>query len=247
MRASTTVRNARKAFLVVALLGGLIVFPGDTVGAVGANVQATICGVDSHATATIETPVSDSIVVSPSVILSGTVTHATGIEIKVDDVYNSTVPLASTSTSYSSVVMLQPGTHTISLQANDICLARNGTATVVVTYQPSAQGPDVTAQTTAGGVAIGVGSVASTRTSLASVNPISTVVRALDLDTIAQDGVAKAVARVGLLLSGLATTTIGASIAGHIALQSGEVRHVPRRRRVVRICGFVPMFLALMI
>ncbi len=248
MRVFSIVKNAHKALLAVVVTGGLIVCGGGTAEAVGSNLQATICGADAKAQLTITEPTGDSVVPAPSVELRGTVAHATAIEVKIDDAYDSTLPLESTSTQYATRIMLQPGTHTISLQANDVCLVHNAITAVVVTYQPAAQpSAGATAGTTAGGVAIGIGSaVPADGAGTSPTNPLGSAARALDLDTIAQDGTTKTVARVGLMVSGLATITIGAQIIGQISPQVGQGRFY-HNVRIVRMCGLVPLVLALMV
>ncbi len=241
------IKNVRK-ILLGALLSGLIIGGGgNTAGAVG-NVQATICGSDARAELTVAAPTGDSIVTTPSVTLRGAVAHATAIEIKIDDAYDSTLPLENASTHYTTTIMLQPGTHTISLQANDVCLVRNAVTSVVVTYHPAVHpSPGEATGTTAGGVVIGMGGgTIPARLVATSINPLNVIGRALDLDTVAQDGVAKTVTRLGLMMSGVVIATVGASLAGQISLPN-KTHQYHKRRRTVRMCGLIPVFLALVV
>lgn len=125
-------------------------------------IQAVIC--HDPATISINQPVSDSVVVSPVVTVSGTVAQATQIEVKVDTQFNSIVPLDAAATDFMTTLQLAPGTHTITLTAIDVCQIGNASGSVVITYQAPSQatsgsvGSDTpTSIPSAGGVVIGAG------------------------------------------------------------------------------------------
>lgn len=118
----------------------------------GSTVGAVICEESSQITLT--KPVSDSVVTTSTVTLEGSVDQAGQIEIKVDGMYDSTIPLSIGQKSFTGFVQLEPGTHTITITAINICQGENGVTEAVVTYQPSPQAPSkgVDTPTTVGGM-----------------------------------------------------------------------------------------------
>ncbi len=100
----------------------------------GSNVYVMLCGDAVGASVSIATPVGDSVVSQPTLVLSGSVADASQIDVKVDGVYSSTIPLSMNQTTYSAPITLGSGTHTILLTANDICGIQDATAQIVVTY-----------------------------------------------------------------------------------------------------------------
>lgn len=118
----------------------------------GSVIGATICA--NSSTIVLMQPVSDSIVTSPSVTLQGTVQQASQIEIRVDGVFDSTLPISIGQTAFSGTVALAQGTHTISLTAVNMCSGTNVATSAVVTYAPASQVPSNGSEvsTDAGGV-----------------------------------------------------------------------------------------------
>jgi hypothetical protein len=124
----------RLAAFGVGLIFVAVILPGSNVGATS-NLQAIICR-QTPATLTITRPQSDSVVNDHAITLSGSVWQASQLEIYVDDAFSGVESLSSNTTSYTTTVQLSPGTHTIKVVAIDICQVGNGTASIVLTYQP---------------------------------------------------------------------------------------------------------------
>jgi hypothetical protein len=121
------------ALLCVFLQAALVA--GPVAKAVDTSVYAIICG--SGSTITMTQPVSDSTTSQSVVPLAGTVDQANQIEVYVDDVFDSVIPLTVGQTNFNSQVTVSPGTHTIKLVAIDACQsATNGEASAVITYTP---------------------------------------------------------------------------------------------------------------
>jgi hypothetical protein len=115
------------------------------------TIGAIVCNSNSGAVVTVASPVSDSTVNQPTFLVSGSVTSATQIEVRIDDVYNSTISIGLSQTQFLFSVTLTQGTHTISLLANDVCAVHDGTANLVITFDPSivpTPGSDVPTDTT---------------------------------------------------------------------------------------------------
>lgn len=105
------------------------------------TVAATVCMPAS--TVTIVEPTSDSTVTESEVQLSGSVSQANQIEVYIDDVFDHTIPLGVAQTSFTGVVQMTQGTHTLKLVAINICPGPNGTASSVITYTtPPSTGGD---------------------------------------------------------------------------------------------------------
>jgi len=133
-------RNNSKsiAFVAIAFAACLVLGTGASVPVHAQTVVgATICS-DGPAIS-ITSPGSDSVVTSSTVTLDGTVDQASQIEIRVDGVFDSTIPLDIGQTSFSAAVQLTTGTHTIEVRAVNTCAGPNNTASVVVTYAPAPQ------------------------------------------------------------------------------------------------------------
>lgn len=120
---------------IFALACVLVFQMSSVVRAADTTVGAAICGTGAAATLTITDPPSDSVVDQPTVVVSGEVANATQIDISIDGDYDSTLPLSPGETNYQTSVQLTTGTHTIKLEANDVCQMQDATASVVVTYQ----------------------------------------------------------------------------------------------------------------
>ncbi len=103
----------------------------------GSIIGATVCAPSS--TLTLAHPVSDSVVTESTVPLDGTVTQANQIVIKIDNVFDSIIPLTIGQTTFSSSVQLSVGTHTIEVTAVSTCPGASGSASSVVTYEAPPQ------------------------------------------------------------------------------------------------------------
>ena len=105
----------------------------------GSLVGATVC--TNASTITLDAPVSDSVVTTPAVALSGSVTQSSQVEVRIDGAFDSSIQLSVGQTTYSGSVQLTPGTHTIEVTAISVCPGTNGTASSVVTYEAPPQTP----------------------------------------------------------------------------------------------------------
>lgn len=148
----------------------------------GTTVGVTLCAPGS--TITLTTPVSDSVVTNDTVQIAGEVVQASQVEVRIDDAFDSIIPLDVGQGSYSGSVQLPTGTHTIKVTAVNICAGPSGTATSVVTYSSPPQGPSTGSDvptTAGGGVVIGGPQVGS---STGSLSPIDRTLQTLkDLAT----------------------------------------------------------------
>lgn len=142
MRPTAVIKNSNRLLL---LFFACFVIVVATIGiapraiAQGSDVVATICAPTSMVT--LVEPVSDSVVTNTTVSINGTVNQANQIEIRIDGVFDSVIPLAIGQTSFSGSVQITAGTHTIEATALNICAGPNGTASAVVTYTPPPQTP----------------------------------------------------------------------------------------------------------
>lgn len=114
-------------------------------------VAATVC--EPASSISLTQPVSDSTVTQSPVPLAGTVNQATQIEIYVDDIFDSVIPLGVAQTSFTGSVQLAQGTHTIKVVAVNVCPGPNGSDSSVITYTPppSTGGGGDQTDTSAGG------------------------------------------------------------------------------------------------
>jgi hypothetical protein len=175
-------------------------------------VQALVCS--QSASLTITQPASDSVVALSPLGIKGTVSQANQIEVYVDSVFSSVVPLSASTTSYETNVALTTGTHTVKLIAVDACQIENGEATIVVTYQPAvtqSAGSDTATRISGGGVVVGqaVDPVASESNTLLDrivLQPLRNLGAALDLTpvtTAPRQEVISPTGRLLLLASGV--------------------------------------------
>lgn len=113
-----------------------------SIGAVVAPTSASAVGVGvvlctNSSTVTVSQPQTDTVVTDSQLVVKGGVTQSSQIEVTLNDVFDSVVPLNLGQTSFETSVHLTPGTHTIKLTAINSCSpGQNGTATLVVTYTP---------------------------------------------------------------------------------------------------------------
>ncbi len=100
----------------------------------GTPVGATVC--QGGSAVTLTQPVSDSTVTEATVPLAGSVTQANQIEVYIDDVFDSVIPLTLGQSTFTGSAQIVQGTHTIKVVAIDICSGVNGTFSSIVTYEP---------------------------------------------------------------------------------------------------------------
>lgn len=159
-----SVARAASCLLIVASMGGWLLGASTTTArALVANgsssIEAMLC--ETSSAVSITSPVSDSVVTTSTIPLAGGVSQANQLEVYIDNVFDHVIPLTPTQTSFIGSVHLTAGTHTIKVVAIDACAGTNGTAQVVVTYQPPEEETTPTGSsgaetpTTAGGVYIG--------------------------------------------------------------------------------------------
>ena len=123
----------------VSYLVALCVLVTPAAAQAGSMVGATVC--TNTSTITLDAPISDSIVTTPTVTLSGSVTQASQVEVRIDGAFDNTLQLNMGQTTYSGSAQLSPGTHTIEVTAISICPGSSGTASSVVTYEVPPQAP----------------------------------------------------------------------------------------------------------
>lgn len=143
----------RGNFLFGALLGATVLTLSIASGAHAqqTTVAATVC--EPSSAISLTQPVSDSTVTQPAVPLAGTVSQAAQIEVYIDEIFDSVIPLGVAQTSYTGSIQIAQGTHTIKVVAVNICPGPNGSASSVVTYTPppSTGGDGGGTDTSAGG------------------------------------------------------------------------------------------------
>lgn len=149
MRGLAVARNNRFVWLagaiIVACVVGVSVPAGRVLADDGSVIGATVC--TNSSTITLTAPVSDSVVTTAAVPITGTVTQTSQIEIQIDGTFDSILPLTIGQTTFSGTVQLTKGTHTITATAVSICPGTNGSASVVVTYEPAVETPSTGGQT----------------------------------------------------------------------------------------------------
>lgn len=235
------------------------------------ELQAVVCG-SQGSDISISSPQTDSVVNNPTVDIEGSVSHATQIEISVDGQYSQTQPVASDQTSFQASVNITTGTHTIHLVANDVCQVRNGSSSVVITFDPNSNpgtGNETPTTVDSGGVIVGPNDAtipedkASTYQKLRNAVVIGPILQQLEnafhvtgLDsTVAQGGVATSVIRVGLFTGGMTTMTFTTVVLRKYAM--GAIVHIDKflpvqptlqhtyRLWVLRGVGFTMVFASL--
>ncbi|RWZ78129.1 MAG: hypothetical protein EOT04_02785 [Candidatus Chaera renei] len=133
----------RRAGFILAAAASLAVYAlvvGPPLRAQSTNVWVQLCD-DGGSVITVTSPPSDSVVGDSSVIVSGNVKQASQIDVTVDGAYDHSQTLPAGSQTFTTEVKLAAGTHTIKLVAIDVCQKNNGSASIVVTYQPGVTPP----------------------------------------------------------------------------------------------------------
>lgn len=233
-------------------------------GSAGSVIGATICG--NSSSITLIQPVSDSVVTSPTVALQGVV-HQTGqVEVRVDGMMDSIIPISVGQTTFGGSVQLSPGNHTISLTAINMCSGSNAETSVVITYtvppQTPSSGSDV--PTDAGGVTTsGVSSGTGDSTYTPSVmdtltQPLQNIAEWLNIgistnDVSSTELGSMHIGQAAVVTAGMALAVIGVSpavVAQAISLPviSGLLPFTPTPQRILfisrggRIVGLLLIF-----
>lgn len=137
--------------LIVLLLASVLVF--GSARAANTVVTAIVCAPSTGSVITLYQPLSDSTVNKPDVVVAGKVTQAMLVDISVDGIHQKTVNFSALNQEFSVMVTLIEGTHEIKLTSPDICKAKDGFASTIITYNPGAtpsQGALVPTSTTGG-------------------------------------------------------------------------------------------------
>lgn len=263
------------SFALVAFSGVWVLFntavPVHALTASGdSSIEAMLC--ETSSSVSITSPTSDSVVTSSNLALSGGVSQANQLEVYIDNVLDHIIPLTHTQTTFSGGVQLTAGTHTIKIVAIDACAGVNGTAQVVVTYQPpeTPETPGIPSPSTggetptqAGGVYIGEPLPESTSPSdkkdteqlLLPLGVMAPVLEWLNIKTVDMSetsglSVWRAVligAGMYLLTVGMATVVVQA-VAGLPAIQAALPAKTPLLRNKWVSRGFrflgIPLILA---
>jgi hypothetical protein len=132
---ATNVVKAAKVFLVGLCVSLSALTPIHYVAA-QSNVQVVVCRDTQPAALSVTSPKSDSVVGTPTLIVSGAVSQSHQLEVYVDGAFNSIESLPPDVSIYTTSIQLSPGTHTVKLVAVDACQIDNAAVELIVTYQP---------------------------------------------------------------------------------------------------------------
>ena len=99
------------------------------------NVSVSVCN-SERPVIMLESPQSDSVVNTPSVVLKGTAIRTNQIDVEVDGQYDSTIAFSPDDPTFNKQVSLNAGTHTITLTANHVCRLSPEQTQLIITYQP---------------------------------------------------------------------------------------------------------------
>ena len=250
----------------ITLLGGvsILVLSGPSVAAQTDNtvVQALICSDVTGSSISVDSPLSDSIVISP-VTVTGTALYTSQIEVSIDGAYDSTISLGMTETEFSFPLSLAEGTHTVRLVANDRCYLQNASVDIVLTYQPVGEPSSGTTTPTkvvqetpsagTGGIYIGpdVAPVAPTETAsgvsgpiAVLIQPLRTLATVLDIDSTLEDGTVQGTARVSLIILGAFMASVGSPVlvsslqSLRLSARASKVKRYFASHRVFRESAF---------
>lgn len=253
MRFAAAVRHGLVGILIG---GGLCLGLAAPVGAI-TQVSALVCGSDSHASLVMAQPKSDSVVSSPTVTVSGSVTQTSQINTTLDGAYDQTVALAAGQSTFSLTMTLGPGTHTIAVTALDMCAQHNATTQLVVTYQPATQDasaiPQSSATVAAGGVTV---EPQGTTNPLVAQSPppsqigevFAAIGGSLDIGQTTTGTPLQQGARIALVSAGLALAVFGVTVPflGQIQLLVGG-KQLAVAGPVPRIIGIIFIVVGLLV
>jgi hypothetical protein len=232
---SCAIANNSRYFATVITLAVSVTLLMQTPVFAETEIQADICASGAGASVQITSPVTDSVISSLPVAVEGTVAQTSQIDIAIDGVYTSTVPVGANQTTFTYNLNLNEGTHSIRFVANDRCHVANGSVDLVLTYQSSTtpstggttdttvgdSGPTVPnpLQSNFGGVKIGVaaganlGNQPATNQSLLFVimQPFYGIAAMLDIDNTLKDGIVQGVVRVIMIVAGAFMASVGSA------------------------------------
>ena len=123
-----------KVALVITLVGVWCGW-GVLASAQTTQIGAKVCQSNSSASLTITQPQSDSVVRKAKLVIKGTASLVSQVEIYLDETYQRTVAVASSTGEYQTSISLTPGTHTIEARGSNICSGDVLERRVVVTYE----------------------------------------------------------------------------------------------------------------
>lgn len=106
-------------------------------GATGTTINASVCG-QLPGALRITAPGEGALVNKASVQIEGSVSRLTQIRAYVNDVYQATVPLDASSTSFSYALSVSAGQNTVKLVGVDPCNANGPEDTVTLSFDPGA-------------------------------------------------------------------------------------------------------------
>ena len=217
----------------------------------GAPVFATSTTINAQvrdgqpASLTITTDIEGKTVHTPTVTVEGSVHNVTQIVVYVDEVYNTSVPLAIGADTYVVAFGVTPGTHSVRFAGLDAYTATEVSQTVSFTYDPTSTGAGnsdgepsspvdtylqntIDAARATGGEAAQQVQRASSSGPLGALSDIAfNVFKSVDLlSTTDGTGVNKMAGRFTLVSAGLAATVFPMSALGLVE----KVRFIPKPR-----------------
>lgn len=146
--------NCLKVFLVIFGVIAVLCFGAPTpAGALEPDSAQTSCSIGEAVDITVDSPVTDSVVASSPLQVTGVVKGATQIETSIDGAYSTTTSVMADQDSFSIPVELPGGRHSIRLVAHSGC-GEKASALVYVRLQPEDSAPD-DGLVTGGGVHVG--------------------------------------------------------------------------------------------
>jgi hypothetical protein len=99
-------------------------------------ISAEVCQPGATASLELSEPLSDSLYAQPDVVVAGTVSLVTQVELYIDGVYTRTVAVSQSSNQFQATLTLAPGTHTIRASGIPLCGGSLADELVALTYQP---------------------------------------------------------------------------------------------------------------
>lgn len=139
MQCFNGVAIAARSFLVAISVVALFSVNNVSAQDVGSRIEVMICAGADQSRFAVTAPQSDSIVSEPKITINGEVEYISQIDFFIDDVYNNTIALGYSETTFNSEITLSPGTHTIKFVATDSCSNVTHNDSLVITYQPKTQ------------------------------------------------------------------------------------------------------------
>ena len=131
-------RLARNLVAFVAMTGAWMIFAANPAFAQGTVVNVAVCDA-TPAKISVTTPLNNSVFNQSTVAITGTIYRLTQIQVYVNDVYTTTVPLDAGATTFSTTVYIYEGTNAVKLVGVDPCSATGPYANLSYTYKPDAR------------------------------------------------------------------------------------------------------------